>query len=58
MFHEDDPMEMEHSVGNEIEENITMNNINTQESKCGENIFIPKLVHMSVEWWNLYRELN
>lgn len=51
-------MEMEYSVGNEIEENIIMNNINIQESKCGENIFIFKLVYMFVEWWNLYREFN
>lgn len=58
MFYEDDLMEMEYSVGNEIEENIIMNNINIQESKCGENIFIFKLVYMFVEWWNLYREFN
>lgn len=31
------------SVGNEITETIVMNNVNTRENKCAENLFKPKL---------------
>lgn len=35
-----------------------MNNINTRESKCGENVFKPKLARMPVELRSEYTELN
>lgn len=59
MLHEDSPIETEHSIaGNEKEENITMNNINTREGKCGENVCKPKLARTPEERRSEYRELD